>query len=261
MKLEGKVAIVTGSSRGIGKAVAIKLAQEGAAVVVAARTEQENRLPGAIYATSHEIEAQGGHALPIRCDVRDEESVNSMVQRALEELGRVDILVNNAAIGTYTSFLETPAKLWDLVMAVDLRGPFLCTRAVLPAMIQQGWGSIVNISTQGADHVFSSATSRDPSEEAAIVGQPYGVAKAGLERLSRGLAAEMGRYNIAVNAVKPAQPVLTEGFKLQRPEADWSLWATPEATVKAVIFLAKQDASGFTGTVTTDEELIRVHGL
>ena len=184
-----------------------------------------------------------------------------MVQRTLKELGRVDILVNNAAIGTYTPFLETSVKLWDLVMSVDLRGPFLCTRAVLPAMIQQGWGSIVNISTQGADHIFSATVSRDPSEEPVIVGQPYGVAKAGLERFSRGLAVEMGRYNIAVNAVKPAGPVLTEGFKLQRPNADWSLWATPESTVKAVIFLAKQDSSGVTGTATTDEELIEAHSL
>ncbi len=185
------------------------------------------------------------------------------------ELGRVDILVNNAAIGTYTPFLETTVKLWDLVMAVDLRGPFLCTRAVLPAMIQQGWGSIVNISSGGADHIFSSTVSSDPSvgsgrarsEEPTIVGQAYGAAKAGLERFSRGLAAEMSRYNVAVNAVKPARPVLTEGFKLQRPKADWSLWATSEAMVKAIIFLAKQDASGVTGTVTTDEELVMAHSL
>ena len=260
-QLEGRIAIVTGSSRGIGKAIAIGLASEGVSVVIAARSEQERHLPGTIYATASEIEASGGRALPMRCDVKDEESVNAMVARTIEELGRVDILVNNAAVGTYTPLLDTSVKLWDLVIAVDLRGPFLCAKAVLPAMIQQGRGSIINISTHGADNIFSSTVSKDPLESPAIVGQPYGVAKAGLERLSKGLAAEMGRYNIAVNAVKPARPVLTEGFKLQRPNADWSLWATPEATVKAVLFLAKQDASGVTGTVTTDEELMRAHGL
>ena len=203
----------------------------------------------------------GGHAIAVRCDVTDEESVNSMVRVAVEELGHVDILVNNAGIGTYTPFVETTLKLWDLVMAVDLRGPFLCTKAVLPSMIQRGEGSIVNISTQGTDHLFSATVSRDPSESAAVVGQAYGAAKAALERFSRGLAAEMGRHNIAVNAVKPARPVLTEGFKVQRPEADWSLWTAPDSTVKAVLFLAKQDASGVTGTVATDEEIIRAHGL
>ena len=252
---------MTGSSRGIGKAIALGLAGQGATVVVAARTEEESRLPGTIYETAEGIEAKGGRALPIRCDVRDEESVDSMERRTLEELGRIDILVNNAAIGTYTPFLETSVKLWDLVMAVDLKGPFLCARAVLPAMIEQGWGSIVNVSSHGADQVFSATVSKDPSQGPTIVGQAYGAAKAGLERLSRGLAAEMSRHNIAVNAVKPARPVLTEGFKLQRSEADWSLWTTPESMVQAVIFLAKQDASGVTGTVATDEELIRVHGL
>lgn len=203
----------------------------------------------------------GGRALAARCDVTDEESVNSMVRLATEELGRVDILVNNAGIGTYIPFEQTTLKLWDLVMAVDLRGPFLCTKAVLLGMIGQGGGSIVNISTQGADHLFSATISKAASEGPAIVGQAYGAAKAALERLSRGLAAEVGRHNIAVNAVKPARPVMTEGFKLQRPDADWSLWATPDATVKAVVFLAKQDASGVTGTVATDEEIVRAHGL
>ena len=255
------MAIVTGASRGIGKDIAIGLAKEGARVVVAARTEQERRLPGTIHSTADEILAQGGFALPLRCDLRDEESVNWMVHRTLEELGRVDILVNNAAVGSYEPFLDTSVKLWDLVMAVDLRGPFLCCRAVLPGMVEQGSGSIVNISSQGADHILSGTVSRGSSEPPDMVGQPYGVAKAALERLTKGLAAEMGRYNVAVNAVKPARPVLTEGFKLQRPEADWSLWVSSDMMVQAVIFLAKQDASGVTGVVATAEELIQRHGL
>lgn len=248
------MAIVTGSSRGIGKAIAIGLAKEGATVVVAARTEQEGRLPGTIHATAGEIAALGGRALPIRCDVRHEDCVNSMVGTTLEEWGRVDILVNNAAIGTYTSFMETSVKLWDLVMAVDLRGPFLCARAVLPAMIQQGRGSIVNISSLGADRLLSSTVSKDRSDEGVIVGQPYGVAKAGL-------AAEVGGYNVAVNVVKPARPVVTEGFKLQRSDADWSQWVSADSMVKAAVFLARQDASGVTGAVNTDEEFVRDHGL
>lgn len=255
------MAIVTGASRGIGKAISIALAKEGVSVVVAARSEEERRLPGTIYATVEEIEGLGLKALPVRCDVRDEGSIDSTVKKTLDELGRIDILVNNAAVGTYEPFLETSTKLWDLVMAVNLRGPFLFTKAVLPTMIRQGWGSVVNLSSLGADRLTSTSFSRDPNVEATIVGQAYGSSKSALERLSWGLAAEMGRHNIAVNAIKPSKPVLTEGFQLQRPDADYSLWVSSDSLVKATVFLAKQDASGVTGTFTTDDEIILTHGL
>ena len=222
--LKDKVAIVTGASRGIGKGVAIALAREGVHVVVAARSEERRRLPGTIVETVDEIKAMGLNALPVRCDVRDEQSIEETVNKTLGEFGRVDILVNNAAVGTYDPFLELPVKLWDLVMAVNLRGPFLFSRAVLPSMISQGWGSIVNLSSLGADQLTSTAFATDPEAPPTIVGQAYGVSKSALERMSRGLAAEMGRHNIAVNAVKPSRPVLTEGFQFQRPDADYSLW-------------------------------------
>ena len=252
---------MTGASRGIGKGVAVALAKQGVHVVVAARSEQQRRLPGTIVETADEIKAMGLSALPVRCDVRDEESIEETVSKTMEALGRVDILINNAAVGTYDPFLELPVKLWDLVIAVNLRGPFLFSRAVLPSMIDQGWGSIVNLSSLGADQLTSTAFATDPEAPPTIVGQAYGVSKSALERLSRGLAAEMGRHNIAVNAVKPSRPVLTEGFQFQRPDADYSLWVTPESLVKAVVFLARQDASGVTGAVTTDQELILAHGL
>ncbi len=229
--------------------------------MVAARSEQQRRLPGTIVETVDEIRTMGLSAMPVRCDVRDEESIDETVNKALAEWGRVDVLVNNAAVGTYDPFLDLSLKLWDVVMAVNVRGPFLFSKAVLPSMIQQGWGSIVNLSSLGADQLTSTAFATDPDAPPTVVGQAYGVSKAALERLSRGLAAEMGRHNIAVNAVKPSRPVITEGFQYQRPDADYSLWVTPESLVKAVVFLARQDASGVTGVVTTDQELIMAHGL
>lgn len=253
MKLSGKVAIVTGSSRGIGKAIAIGLAKEGAKVVVAARAETENeKLPGTIYKTADEIQASGGSALPIKCDVTDERSVNDMVQKALDEFGRVDIMVNNAGVAFYYPVIETPLKRWELVLRVGLTGAFLCSKAVLPQMIEQKSGSIINISSLAADQRVLSEVS---------TGVAYAVAKAGLDRFTRGLAEEVGRYNIAANAVKPAGVVDTEGMRLWQPDADKSRWEPPDRMVKVVIFLAGQDAKGVTGVVATDEEFCVWHGL
>ena len=262
MPLSGKVAIVTGASRGIGKAIALGLAREGASVVVAARSEVERPgLPGTIHATAAEIHALGGTALALRCNLREEESIYAMVDRATEAFGRIDVLVNNAGIGSYRPFLETAVKQWDLVMDIDLRAPFICCKAVAPIMVDGGGGSIVNVSSHAATNIFSSTLGTDPGAGIALVGQDYGAAKAGLERFTWGLAAELGPYNIAVNALKPLRPVLTEGFQAQRPDADFSTWATPEDMVKAVIFLAQQDAHGLTGASVTDAELVRRLGL
>ena len=262
MSLEGKVAIVTGSSRGIGKAIALGLAREGASVVVAARSETERpNAPGTIHATAAEIEALGGQALPVRCNVREEDSINGMVRQTIEHLGRIDVLVNNAGVGSYTSFLEATVREWDLVMDIDLRAPFICCKAVVPVMVEQGGGSIINISSHAATNIFSSTLGEDHDAGIAMMGQAYGTAKAGLERLSWGLAAELGRYNIAVNVLKPLRPVLTEGFQAQRPDADFSTWATPEDMVKAAVHLAAQDARGLTGATVHAEEIVQRLGL
>ena len=262
MSLSGKVAIVTGSSRGIGKATALGLAQEGAKVVVAARSETERQgVPGTIHETVAEIRAGGGTALAVRCNLREEEDIYALVQRTLEAYGRIDVLVNNAGIGSYRPFLETTVKQWDLVMDIDLRAPFICCKAVAPIMVDQGGGSIINVSSHGATNIYSSTLGEDRDAGIALVGQEYGSAKAGLERFSWGLAAELGPHNIAVNVLKPLRPVITEGFRAQRPDGDFSIWATPEAMVKAAIHLAGQDAHGLTGATVTAEELVRRLGL
>ena len=258
MSLSGKVAIVTGSSRGIGRATALGLAKEGAKVVVAARSEAASPgQPGTIHSTVAEIESLGGSALAVRCNLREEEDILALVQRTLDAFGRVDVLVNNAGVSSYRTVLETSVKQWDLVMDVNLRAPFICCKAVASVMVDQGGGSIINVSSHAATNIFSSTLGADPEAGVATAGQDYGAAKAGLERLTWGLAAELGRHNIAVNALKPLRPVLTEGFQSQRPDADFSTWATPEAMVKAAIFLAQQDARGLTGAIVTDEELVR----
>jgi len=253
VNLQGKVAIVTGGSRGLGKAIAIGFSQQGANVVIAARTEEARKgLPGTIYQTAEEIKALGLETLAVRCDVTDEESVNHMVQKTLGRFGHIDVLVNNAGIAFYAPILETPAKRWELVLKVNLVGAFLCSKAVLPHMIEQKSGSIINISSLAADE-------RD--EGTVPTGVAYAVSKAGLDRLTLGLATEVGKYNIAVNTVKPHRVVDTDGMRLWQPEADTSGWQSADMMVKAASFLATQDSKGITGTVATDREICTWHGL
>ena len=260
--LHDKVAIVTGASRGIGKAMALGLAEAGASVVVAARTaEPRAGLPGTIHDTVAEIEARGGRALAVACNVREEDSIRDMVNTTLDEFGAVDVLVNNAGIGGYAPFLQMTLREWDLNMAINLRAPFIACQATVPIMIEQGGGSIINVSSHAATNIFSSTLGEDHDAGITLIGQAYGTAKAGLERLTWGLAAELGPHNIAVNALKPLRPVATEGFRVQRPDADFSTWATPEDMAKATVYLAAQDARGLTGAIITDEELVRRLGL
>ena len=159
-----------------------------------------------------------------------------MVRQTRDAFGRIDVLVNNAGIGSFRPLQEITVKEWDLVMDIDLRAPFICCQAVVPSMIEHGGGSIINVSSYGARNIFSSSPNAGPGGAPVLFGQAYGTAKAGLERFTWGLAAELGPHNIAVNALSPLGPVLTEGYQSQRPGADYSTWPTPEAMAKAAVF-------------------------
>jgi NAD(P)-dependent dehydrogenase (short-subunit alcohol dehydrogenase family) len=251
MRLKDKVALVTGASRGLGKAIAVGLAQAGAKVVVAARTEVKTpQLTGSIQNTVRQIKVAGGEAVAIKCDVTDEAQIRNMTSKVLDLFGRIDILVNNAGIAFRAPVWEMPLKRWDLVLRVNLTGPFLCTQAVLPGMMSQKAGSIINISSIQADRTGSVNT-----------GIAYPVSKAGLERLTLAMAAELKPYNIAVNCLKPRGAVDTEGMRFVHPQAERSRWDSPEMMVRSAVFLAGQDAAGVTGTVATDEEVCRSYGL
>src|SRR5262249_11686201 len=145
--LHGRVAIVTGASRGIGRALALGLARHGCHIVVAAKsTASTEKLPGSIYTVAQEVEALGVQALPVQVDVRDETQIEAMAAQTRQRFGRIDILVNNAGALWWQPLLETPAKRFDLVLGVNARAAFLCCRAVLPAMIEREWGHIINMS-------------------------------------------------------------------------------------------------------------------
>ncbi|HUJ89242.1 MAG TPA: SDR family NAD(P)-dependent oxidoreductase [Syntrophorhabdales bacterium] len=253
MKFDGKVAIVTGGSRGIGRAIAAGFAKEGASVVVAAKTEVENpQMPGTIHKTAEEIRSLGGRALAIKCDVTNEQNVAEMVERTLAEFGRVDVLVNNAGTAFYFPVIETPLKRWEIVLKVNLTGAFLCSKAVLPRMMEQKSGCIINISSLAADERDSGTVP---------TGLAYAVAKAGLDRFTWGLATEVGRFNISVNCLKPKNVVDTEGMRSWVKEEERKGWVSPEKMVKCALLLASQDPVGITGVVATDEELSGWYGL
>ncbi len=252
--MQGKIAIVTGASRGIGKAIALGYAYEGATVVVAARSESapNERLPGSIHETVAEIEARGGRALAVRLDVTDEASVANMVETTLAHFGRIDVLVNNAAVDFPSTVVDMPLKRWEVVLRVNVTGPFLCSRAVLPAMISQGGGSIINISSEAGIERGSGTVGYSSI---------YAASKAALNRFTWALAAEVGRHNIAVNALMPSKVIDTEGMRLWAGEEERRGWSTPDSMVTCAVFLAKQDGQSVTGTVANDDEYLAWHGL
>lgn len=248
MELAKKVAIVTGSSRGIGKAIAIEMARAGARVVVVARTEVEQKggLPGTIWKTVEEIQALGGETIAIRADITQEEDVDALVAAVIGRWGTVDILVNNAGITTPERFVDLTVKRWDLVMGVNLRGTFLCTKAVLPKMIEQRSGNIINISSVTGNVVIKGSI-------------PYGVTKAAIERFTFGLAKEMRKYNIAVNALRPNLTV-TEAVRHFLPETDTSTWQSPQMWGKYAVLVASQSAESLTGRLLDETTLKEIFG-
>lgn len=245
-RLEGQVAIVTGASRGLGEYCALGFAREGARVVIAARTEEEkdSRLPGTIYHTAKLIEAADGEALPVVCNVADVSSIQDMIRQVLDRWGRIDILMNNAAIqppGVNSSIIP---KHWELQYRVNVQGPFHCIRAVLPTMEEQRRGNIINIS--------SGASSG---------GTPYGGTKRALEAMTEGFAAELKQQGIVVNALKPASVIETPGYlfaQVPRDElgSDAPELPPPDSYVEAAVLLATQTTDTFTGRVHNDAEVI-----
>ncbi len=246
--LPGRVAVITGASRGIGRAIALGLARAGCHVVLAAKsTESTERLPGSIHTVAAEVAALGAQALPLRVDVREADQVEEMAAKTLERFGRIDILVNNAGALWWKPLLETPAKRFDLVMGVNARAAFLCCQAVLPAMRQQRWGHIINISP--------------PLDLAMVPGRiAYSISKLGVTLLTIGLAEEVRADNIAVNSLWPVTIIESQAsinFALGTP----ALWRKPDILVDCVLRLVAKEPAALTGQALLDEDFLRGEGV
>ena len=244
--LAGKVAVVTGASRGIGEAVAIRLAMEGAKVTVAARTlePEDHFLPGSIIEVADRIEAAGGSAVAIKTDLSLQEDRENLIRGTEEAFGSVDILVNNAAVTYFMPVVDFTKKRYDTMFDVQVYAPFHLSQLVLPAMIEKQSGWIVNISSHAAIHPNPSMNMLGKG------GTVYGVCKAALERFTTGLASEVFNENIAVNVISPGL-IATPGVihhKLINKQNE--AFATPvEHMAEACLKLCSVSAQEMTGQI------------
>ena len=259
-KLDGKVAVVTGSSRGIGKDMAIVFAREGASVVVSGRTEKEGdfRIEGSIQTTLDKITAEGGEALGIKCDVTKDEEVEALFQQSAEKYGRIDILVNNAAVLIPGQIETMQARHWDLLYRINVRAPFTCCQAVIPYMKEQQYGHIINISSNGA---LSPGTG--PYLSVGQGGTAYGAGKAHLERFTQGLAREVWEYGIAVNALSPVGVIASEGQRWFRGSGENLKGGREDGEIMgdAAVVIIEQDPKVYTGRILYDETVLRDAGV
>jgi citronellol/citronellal dehydrogenase len=246
--LAGKVAIITGGSRGIGRQVALTFARAGADIVVAAKTDAENpKLPGTIFSVAAEVEALGRRALALRVDVRDDEQVDAMAARTMEKFGRIDILVNNAGALWWQPVLETPMKRYDLINQVNSRGAFTCTHAVLPHMLKGQGGHVL---------VYS-----PPVDLAALPGKvAYCISKFGMTMLAHGLAEEMRGRPFSINALWPVTAIesqATINFQLGGP----AVWRKADIIADASLAIVAKPPGQLTGQALLDEDFLRTEGV
>ncbi len=232
MNLEGKTVLITGAGRGIGRGLAVAFARAGCAIAATARSESE------LTGTAEQVQAQGQRALAIPCDVTDAEAVQAMVEQALEALGPIDILINNAGYAKFEPIHAADPAAWRRTLDVNLTGPFNCIQAVLPSMMARRSGRIINISSLAGLKPY-------PSQGA------YCASKHGLNGLTKVLAMEMREHNIGVHAICPGG-LDTKLTQENMPERDKSDWMTPEDVAHAALYLA-----GLSPRATTDEIVLR----
>ena len=229
--LQGKVALVTGASRGVGAAVAVALAEAGCDVACAARATEVNpqRTSGTIDETVRRIEATGRRGLAVPTNLGVDEEVEAMVATTHAHFGRLDILVNNAAI-TFIGDLDIPLKRYDLIMQVNLRAPLIAIREAAPLMEAQGGGVVINVSSVAALYPHPSLLA-------------YGISKIGLERLTVDAAKQLAPANIAVNCFRIDIAVASEGFVANTPGADHSNWEPSEVAAEGILWMVRQPPS------------------
>ncbi len=258
-KLDGKTAIVTGASRGIGEAIAVLFAAEGANVVCAARTvnEGDHMLEGSLSHTVKQIVDAGGQAIAVAANVSSEDDCQRLVDQAVLTYGGVDILVNNAALNYYVPIVDYDVHRWMRAFAVNVHGPFMLSKFVLSGMIERGSGAIVNVSSGAAI-----GPGRGPYDQPGRGGTMYGASKAALERFTQGLAQEVAEHNIAVSCYSPSQVVPTPGTVYHKlvDGMDDPRGEPPEIMAQAALLLASEPADKVNGRVTYSQQILKEFG-
>ena len=248
--LRGKTLFITGASRGIGLAIALRAARDGANIVAAAKSSVANpKLPGTIHSAAAAIEAAGGRALPIQCDIREEDQVRAAVALTIETFGGIDILVNNASAIWLRGTLDTPMKRFDLMQQVNARGSFLCAQACLPELLKSANPHILTLAPP---------PSLDPKWWAPHIG--YTLAKMGMSFVTLGLAAEFAPQGVAVNALWPRTIIATDAINMI-PGVAVAQCRKPEIVADAAHAILTKPARAMTGRFAIDEDILREGGV
>ena len=252
--MKGRTVFVTGASRGIGKAIALRLAREGANIVIAAKSAAPHpKLPGTIHETAREVEAAGGQALAVEVDVRDETQVAGAMNAAVDRFGGLDAIVNNAGAISLTNIEHTPAKRYDLMQTVNARAVFVCAQAALPHLKK----------STGPAHVLSLCPPLNLRGDWMRDFGPYTLSKMGMTILSLAMAAEFAPHGIAVNCLWPRTLIATAAIEFAIPGGR-SLFAhsrKPEIMADAVCEILRKPANELTGQCLIDEDFLRTCGV
>jgi NAD(P)-dependent dehydrogenase (short-subunit alcohol dehydrogenase family) len=252
MSFNNKTVIITGASRGIGKAIGLKLAAAGANIVVASKSVEENpKLGGTIYSAAAEMEAAGGQALAVQCDIRFEDQINQVVQQTIEKFGGIDMLINNASAINLSPTEQTDPKRYDLMYDINVRGTFMMSQACIPHLKKSTNAHIVNLSPPinmdmkwFANHLA------------------YTISKYNMSMIALGLAAELKKYNIAANTLWPRTTIATAAVNnLLGGEALMKMSRTAAIVADAAFYLLSQPSTTCTGNTFIDEELIAQAGI
>ena len=248
--LSGKTLFITGASRGIGRAIALRAARDGANIAIAAKSAVPNpRLPGTIHTVAAEVEAAGGKALALKCDIREEEEVLAAVAATVDAFGGIDILVNNASAIWLRGTLDTPIKRYDLMQEVNARGTFLCSQACLPHLLKAP-----------DPHILSLAPPLNLDPKWWAPHTAYTLAKMGMSFVTLGLAAEFGPQGVAVNALWPRTVIATDAINMipgVRPEQ----CRTPEIVADAAHAVLVRPSDDFHGHFLIDDDVLFAAGV
>ncbi len=248
--LRGKTLLISGASRGIGLAIALRAARDGANIVVAAKSSVANpKLPGTIHTAARAIEEAGGRALAIQCDIREEDQVRAAVASAIDVFGGIDILVNNASAIWLRGTLDTPMKRFDLMQQVNARGTFLCSQACLPELLKAPNPHILTLAPP---------PNLDPKWWAPYTG--YTLAKMGMSLVTIGLAAEFGPQGVAVNALWPRTVIATDAINMI-PGVSVSQCRRPDIVADAAHAILATPSREMCGRFVIDEDILRERGV
>jgi citronellol/citronellal dehydrogenase len=254
MSLQGKRIFITGGSRGIGLAIALRAAQDGASIAIAAKTTDPNpKLPGTIFTAAKEIEAAGGVALPLQCDIRDEMQITETVNKAAEQFGGLDILINNASAINLTKTEVTPAKRFDLMFDVNVRGTFLTSQAAVPHLRKSA-------AEGGNSHILTMSPPLSMKSKWFKNHVAYTMSKYGMSMCVLGMADEFRRDKIAVNALWPRTAIDTAALQMI-PGVNTDSCRTPEILADAAYIILNRPASETSGNFFVDDEVLASEGI